>query len=58
MTVVRPLPELSYATGITAKLTAQTSNMVRAITCSWRGHAGGVGRRHLFPEEILQIKLD
>jgi hypothetical protein len=32
MTVVRPLPELTYATGIAAKLTAQSSNMVRTIT--------------------------
>ena len=30
--------------------------MVRTITCSSRGHADGVGRRHLFPEEILQIR--
>jgi len=40
MTVVRPLPELSYATGIAAKLTAQSGNMVRTITlltgsCRW-----------------------
>jgi hypothetical protein len=30
--------------------------MVRTITCSSRGHADGVGPRHLFPEEILQIR--
>ena len=40
MTVVRTLPELSYATGIAAKLTAKSSNMVRTITllarsCRW-----------------------
>ena len=29
--------------------------MVRTTS---RGHADGVGRRHLFPEEILQIGLD
>ena len=57
MTVVRPLPELSYATGIAAKLTAESGNMVRTITflvrsCRW------CRRPSVLPEEILQIRLD
>ena len=55
MTVVRTLPELSYATGIAAKLTAQSSKTVRTITLLARS-AAGAGRRHLFLEETLQIR--
>ena len=55
MTVVRPLPELSYATGIAAKLTARSSDHGSHHHAP-RADADGVSRRHLFPREILQIR--